>query len=278
MLVEIATVVAQEAATMALEPLVRNLLMAQDVQVLVDGPWRRAQIHLEEVGTVNGRPRQEECLLEAQRALYEALSLSQGTAREAVVAADLALVFGLRGARDEASNWARRSFDAAERYLLMAAGEAQALLRATPELTTSLRNNALSFMPPSVEWLWWKNEVTSEGQIPPLRRTAGSQSYFVPLRLRLRPAIEAGRELPLDEKQIGPALGLPKMSWLHAKTAVWTLRLPAIRRLYDVRRAYQQLDEYRQLCAAFGVPARRGRLTVDLSTQPAARVAYLRVR
>jgi hypothetical protein len=287
MLVEIAAVVAKEAAPVALESLVRALLTAQDaqlerlkalhedVEVLVEGPWKRAQIHLGEVGTVKGRHRQEECLLEAQRALYEALSLSQGTAREAVIAADLALVWGLRGERDEASNWAKKSFDAAEGYLIKLADEAQALLRATPELKTSLRSSALSFMPPSVEWLWWKNEVTSEDQLPPLRRAAGSQSYFVPLRLRLRPAIVAGRELPLDEKQIGPALGLPQMSWLHAKTAVWTLRLPAIRRLYDARRAYQQLDEYRQLCAAFGVPARRGRLLVDLSTQRAAQVTYL---
>ena len=135
MLVEIAAVVAKEAAPVALESLVRALLTAQDAQlerlealhedvkVLVEGPWKRAQIHLGEVGTVKGRHRQEECLREAQRALYEALSLSQGTAREAVIAADLALVWGLRGERDEASNWARQSFDAAERYLIMAADE-----------------------------------------------------------------------------------------------------------------------------------------------------------
>lgn len=290
MLVEIATVVAKEAAALALEPLVRDLLTAQDAQlerlealhedvrVLVDGPWKRAQIHLGEVGTVKGRHRQEECLREAQRALYEALSLSQGTAREAMIAADLAIVLGLRRRGDEASNWARQSFDAAERYLTKVADEAQALLRTTPELKTSLRSSALSFMPPSVEWLWWKNEVTSEDQIPPVRRAAGSQSSFVPLRLRLRPAIEAGRELPLDEKQIGSALGLPQISWLHAKTAVWTLRLPSIQRLYDARRAFQQLDEYRQVCAAFGVPARRGRLLIDLSTQRNAQVTYLSAR
>jgi hypothetical protein len=286
MLEVIAMEVAKEAATMALEPLVRDLLTAQDAQlkqlkalhedvkVLVDGPWKRAQIHLGEVGMVKGRRRQEECLLEAQRALYEALSLSESTAREAIIEADLALVWGLRGRGDEASTWARRAFDAAERYLTKVADETQALLRATPELKTSLKNSALSFMPPSVEWLWWKNEVTSEDQLPPLRRAAGSQSYFVPLRLRLRPAIEAGRELPMDEKQIGPALGLPQMSWLHAKTAVWTLGLPPIQRLYDARRAYQQLDEYQQVCAAFGVPARRGRLLIDLSTQRGAQVTY----
>jgi hypothetical protein len=288
MLAEIATIVAKEAATMALEPLIRSLLAVQDEQLkrleslhedvrsLRDGPWRLANIYLREAQVAATPQRQEEWLQQTRAELYKAMSLSQGTAREAVIQANLAIVYGLLRQDIEARTWARGSFDAAQGYLTALAEEAQRLLRARPDLRTSLRNRALSLMPPSVEWLWWKNEVTSEDQIPPLRRSIGSQSYYVPLRLRLRPAIEAGRELPLDERQIGTALGLPAIDWLQAKTAVWTLQLPAIQRLYDVRRAYEQLEDYRQLCAAFGVPARRGRLLVDLSTHPTARVAYLR--
>lgn len=282
----IGNAVASKALNASMDVVIKDLLKVQDrqmkmlesihedVQALVESPWNRSRNHLAEAIATSGS-RQREALEDAARALYDAVSIFDKSAREPVAAADLAVVHGVLGKPDLAGFWAVRSFEAAERYIGKLAEDVQHRIRTPPPLSQSVRSRILNVTPPSIEWLWWKNEITTEDQLTTVHRTLGSQAYFVPLRLRLRPAIEAGVRLPDDRRELARVLGVPSLSWIEAKTVGWTMTLPEIRRLYDARAMTGQLAEYAGLCRAFGRPARPGTMHVDLSTQQEAEVRYL---
>ena len=282
MLEQLGVLLVSRATGAAIAPLVTAFLDVQqqqrdllrsiqhDLTALREGPWHESGTYLEDFRATSD----SRFLDRAVDALRRALGTMKGTAAEAAIAANLALAYELQGRRGDAARWALGALDRAEEHLASSARDAQAQLRAPVSVRGSLRERLLNVTPPTIEWLWWLPGVTTGDQVPALRRKVGSQAYFVPLRLRLRPAIEAGVRLPDEPAALARALGLDEVSWLEAKTVRWTLQLPAIQRLYAARAEYTELADYAALCGVFGKAAAVGEFRVDLSTQRGAVVEY----
>jgi hypothetical protein len=162
-----------------------------------------------------------------------------------------------------------------EYYIRRLTEDVERRIRARPPLNESFRDRLLNVTPPSIEWLWWKNEISTEEQLTTVHRALGSQAYFVRLRLRLRPAIEAGVRIPAGRSEIARVLDLPSLSWIEAKTVNWTMTLQEVQDLYAARSLTAQLADYAALCRSFDRPARPGTMRVDLSTQEGAVVRYI---
>jgi hypothetical protein len=124
MLVEIATAIGQRAATSATQLLLRDLLgvqdqqlqaleaIRQDVTTLLEVPWRRAKLLLVEAADAVDEKDRQRYLGSAEEALFEAVSFEpSATPRRATVAADLALVLGMRGNKQASVRWARTAHD-----------------------------------------------------------------------------------------------------------------------------------------------------------------------
>ncbi len=124
MLVEIATAIGQRAATSATQLLLRDLLgvqdqqlqaleaIRQDVTTLLEGPWRRAKLLLVEAADAVDEKDRQRYLGSVEEALFEAVSFEpSATPRRATVAADLALVLGMRGNKQASVRWARTAHD-----------------------------------------------------------------------------------------------------------------------------------------------------------------------
>ena len=146
-LLTIATAVASKAVTTALEPLIRELINAQEAQNaeleqlrqevrrLIDGPWRLSILHLrasESAGSADPARRSAE-LEKAAEALLLAYSLHpDASATRALIAADLSMVEGLIGRRKDAAGWADTAYDDVTTFLRQQAPLAQQALNERP--------------------------------------------------------------------------------------------------------------------------------------------------
>jgi DNA-binding beta-propeller fold protein YncE len=83
----------------------------QDVTKMLDGPWRKAHLLIDEAAHARTEPARRAHLADAKDALLTACSLEpEATPRRATVSIDLALVHGLLGEPQDAQRWALRAY------------------------------------------------------------------------------------------------------------------------------------------------------------------------
>ena len=146
-LLTIAMAVASKAVTTALEPLIHELINAQEAQNaeleqlrqevrrLIDGPWRLSILHLrasESAGSADPARRSAE-LEKAAEALLQAYSLHPDVSvTRALIAADLSMVEGLIGRRKDAAGWADTAYNDVTTFLRQQAPLVQQALNERP--------------------------------------------------------------------------------------------------------------------------------------------------
>ena len=286
-IVELAASIGGQKAANALQPLLRDLMdiqdrqlellhaMQDDVRKLVEGPWRRARMALEDAQSLGGS-RQVELLQQAESALREAHSYeAKASAARAAAAADLALVTSLLGHRGEGQKWARRAHQDGQ----------QAILADIPEVTRALNakgnpfSRAADGMRRSHDKKYFRWPTRSE--VDKYAKAAMDASMWRQAFTRtFSEGIALGDSLAEDDLAKDLAvLGLPagnkKAEFAHLLVENTQRTIPGAR-LMALHRLGRDTEDYRevriQLCHDAGLPAER--LRVDVTTPYSARIGW----
>lgn len=287
--------VASKAVTTALEPLIRELINAQEAQNaeleelrqevrrLIDGPWRLSILHLrasESAGSADPARRSAE-LEKAAEALLQAYSLHpDASATRALIAADLSMVEGLIGRRKDAAGWADTAYDDVTAFLRQQAPSVQEALNDRPPLLRRVRS--------VVDGSIWDDVLGIGNGVPaPAADSAGES-----INARIATAAVLRRELL--ERGPGAAPGWsafsfaragsqdpPDLWWDLTKDAVSRTvyfsesSLPHVRALVELHAAASRAETFRQVCAQFSQREQPAyQLVVRLQRRYDAEVSY----
>lgn len=141
-LLEIAGGIAAKTTVSAARPLLLALLDVQDRQLqmltaiekdvrrLLEQPWKNARVLVAEAAeTRNDDPQRAVYLNEARQALFQAYgNRPEVHPTRAAIAADLAMVLGLLGRREDCYRWSRKAHDEAVTFVTATMPQVQAAL------------------------------------------------------------------------------------------------------------------------------------------------------
>lgn len=126
----------------------RLIRLEQGMNVLLDGPWRTALLHIQEAA--HSPDRSDEEIVEARKKLLEAYSLSRNALRSSCVAQELAALYALSGDSGSVRRWLARAYDSGLEELKNQGWQAAEVLKPennearTITALEDIRNRALS--------------------------------------------------------------------------------------------------------------------------------------
>lgn len=290
-LVTIATAVASKVVTTALEPLIRELISAQEqqnaeleqlrqeIRQLVDGPWRLSMLHLRaavSAGQADPERRSSE-LTKARDALLQAYSFHpDASITRALIAADVSMVEGLVGHQEDAATWADTAHDDITTFLRQQTAEVQRALNDRPSTWRQIRT--------VMDGDFW-TDVLGYGDVPdpPTKAEGDSLSAYIAANTaRRRTFLERGPAGWRPLAEVYPTLVWEgAISWISADRNYERVDFQLAnvvrhaRSLLELHAAASLARTLRQVCAEFG---RRDlpddRLVVRLRRRYGAEVTY----
>jgi hypothetical protein len=226
--------------------------LREDVRRMVEGPWRKATLLLEEAAATTVVPERRARLQEARDSLFGAYSLEPGaTARRATIAIDLALVHGLLNEPPHARRWAAKAH-----------ADQSAAVRSGVDIALNALNSRASMLKAPIDGDFWSLLSTSRRKDP-----AGTERW-------IRERYERGRlpaELPPKARLGGNGVPpfLPPVARAETTSA-------GGRELMRLHRMVRNVEEYRRVRLTFEPDAHVAQfeLPVDLSHRWHARIVW----
>jgi hypothetical protein len=261
---DIAVGIAKNLTISAARPLLLALLGAQDDQLkklstiqqdvrrLLEGPWRQARVLVAEAAeTRDDDPQRMVYLDEARQALFLAYGYQPDVhPARAAIAAELAMVIGLLGRRDDCQRWAATAHDEAVCVVIEAIPPVQSAVNRREWLPLVERVRRWDFM-------WGASEPTRKSFWGAATKTfaGGDEMAYLVTQPHLRAALERFYEerLPLPDRSDEAAadLGLDtsrpddKLFLVALREQLSTVPSHQLRGLY---RSASEAEEYRRIC------------------------------